>query len=254
MIAAALLQELGNGRLEPEIKSLAAELSRRGIPCTLFLEKRLQRRQLPLRPDTLVAGHIPVVLCALRQLGIGPPEPNDYPKCLQPWIRRRMWMSTVRKLVTILQEGTGAPCFAKPIGRHKRFVGHVFESWEDLRALRGASDNMPIVCSEIVSWLTEYRVYVVRGQIVGIRHYRGDPERTPDQRVIESAVAAFEASGEATAGYGIDFGVLSNGQTALVEVNDGYSLGSYGLEDHHYTDLIVARWRQLMAAAGAIRA
>jgi hypothetical protein len=32
-------------------------------------------------------------------------------------------------------------------------------------------------------------------------------------------------SGLAPAGYGIDFGILSTGETALVEVNDFYSLG-----------------------------
>jgi hypothetical protein len=32
---------------------------------------------------------------------------------------------------------------------------------------------------------------------------------------------------------------------ALVEWNDGFSLGSYGLEGGLYTDLILARWCEL---------
>ena len=67
MIQRALLQELGNGRLEPEIKSLAAGLARRNVPYSFFVEKQLQRRRLSLDPSVLVAGHIPVVLGALRQ-------------------------------------------------------------------------------------------------------------------------------------------------------------------------------------------
>ncbi len=39
-----------------------------------------------------------------------------------------------------------------------------------------------------------------------------------------------ERSGEGTAGYGLDLGVLSGGQTALVEWNDGFSLGAYELD------------------------
>jgi hypothetical protein len=246
MIRAALLQELGNGRLEPEVNSLAAGLDALGVPHTFFLEKQLQRRQLQFDRNTLVAGHIPVVFSALRQIGVEPPEPNDYPECLRPWLHRRMWTSTVRDVVLKLQEGAARPFFAKPIGRHKRFRGHVFESWEDLRALGGASDHMRVVCSEVVTWKSEYRVYVVRGRIVGTCHYLGDPACLLDEKQVKDAVAAFENSGESPAGYGIDFGMLSTGQTALVEVNDGYSLGSYGLEDGPYTELIVARWCELV--------
>ena len=245
MIVAALLQQSGNGRLEPEIKSLAMELPRRGVACQFFLEKHLQRRQLELKPTTLVAGHIPVVLGALRQLGVEPPVPNDYPESLRRWLHRRMWTSTVRDVVTKLQHGGHSAFFAKPLAGHKRFRGHVFESWGDLRALGGASDDLRMICSERVRWTSEYRVYVVRGRIVGIRHYRGDADVPLDRQQVEEAISQFEASGEATAGYGIDFGVLATGQTALVEVNDGYALGSYGLEDDLYTDLIIARWGQL---------
>lgn len=244
-IRAALLQQQGNGRLEAEIKSLAAGLGQRNVACEFFLEKQMQRRQLQLAPDILVAGHIPVVLSALRQLGIEPPVPNDYPECLRPWLHRRMWTSTVSDLVRTLQEEVARPFFAKPMGRHKRFRGHVFASWDDLRALGGASDHMQVICSDIVEWVSEYRVYVVRGQIVGMRHYLGDPQVPVDREQVEEAVVVFEASGDAPAGYGIDFGVLRTGETALVEINDGYALGSYGLEDDLYADLIIGRWCQM---------
>jgi hypothetical protein len=250
-LVAALLQERGNGRLEPEAKSLSVGLAKRGIPTQPFLEKKLHRRQLELHRDVLVAGHIPVVLGALRQLGIEPPEPNDYPASLSPWLRRRLWKSSVADVVTKLQDGAGRPFFAKPLDRHKRFRGSVVQSWEDLRALGGASNRATVWCSEIVEWKSEFRVYVVKGRILGIGHYAGDPSRKVDEKKVEEAVASFEASGEAPGGYGIDFGVLSTGQTALVEINDGYSLGNYGLDDDLYTELIVSRWLELTHAAPA---
>jgi hypothetical protein len=55
-------------------------------------------------------------------------------------------------------------------------------------------------------------------------------------------------SGEAPAGYGIDFGLLSSGETALIELNDGYSLGSYDLDSADYTDLLIARWEELVGS------
>jgi len=46
--------------------------------------------------------------------------------------------------------------------------------------------------------------------------------------------------------FGMDWGITSAGPTILVEVNDGFSLGNYGLRGPEYTALIEARWRQLM--------
>lgn len=55
---------------------------------------------------------------------------------------------------------------------------------------------------------------------------RGDWSKSPGGVVIEQAIAAYAS---APAGYVAGFGVTSDGRTLLVEVNDGYSLGSYGL-------------------------
>lgn len=43
----------------------------------------------------------------------------------------------------------------------------------------------------------------------------------------------------------MDFGVTEDGRTILIEVNDGYSLGAYGLEPTLYTRLLTARWAEL---------
>jgi hypothetical protein len=248
-VRAALLQERGNGRLDPEVRSLADELGRRGIPVQFFLDKRLHRGHVKLHRDVLVAGHIPVVVHALRQLGVEPPPPDDYPQALRPWLRRRTWNSTVGEVVKRLQEGSGEPFFVKPTAALKRFTGRVVESWNDLQVLANASDDMRVICSDVVQWRSEHRVYVANGRIVGTRHYLGDPELSVDVNAVRDAVAAYQSSGVAPAGYGIDFGVLATGETALVEVNEGYGLGSYGLDDAAYADLIISRWCELASIA-----
>lgn len=43
----------------------------------------------------------------------------------------------------------------------------------------------------------------------------------------------------------MDFGVTNTGATILVEVNDGYSLGNYGLDSLLYAKLLSARWTEL---------
>jgi hypothetical protein len=182
----------------------------------------------------------------LAQLCIEPPRPNDYPVCLRHVLHRRIWPSTVRRLREGLFEGAGPPVFAKPSARQKRFTGRVFASSDDLVHLEGASGSTAIHCAEPVRWASEHRVYVVRGRVVGVRHYAGDQAVSLDQAVVSEAVLRLQESGEATAGYGLDLGVLDDGRTALVEWNDGYSLGSYGLDAGSYTGLVLARWCELV--------
>src|SRR4051812_5395927 len=151
-ITGALLQQRGNGQLDPEITSLNRAFARLNVPVSLFIDKRLIRGQVALSRNTMVAGHIPVVLAALRQLGCDLPMPIDYPEPLRPWLRRRVWTSNVREVVHLLDEQSSPPFFVKPIGRHKRFRGCVVQSWSDLHALAGASNNTEVFCSDVVKW------------------------------------------------------------------------------------------------------
>jgi hypothetical protein len=240
------IQQKGNGRLEPEMKDLYDEFSRRGYEVELFTEKFIYRKRLNLKPTTLVAGDIPVVLCALKQLSIKIPLPNDYPQVLRSYLKRNVWESTVDRIRTLIYNADFKPFFAKPKDRLKRFTGRVFESYEDLRFIHQVSKKTEVYCSEVVEWLAEFRVFVLHGKMIGIRHYSGDSSLEPDGAVITEAIGVLETCGQATAAYAIDFGILKNGETALVELNDGFSVGSYGLEPGSYADLTMARWLELM--------
>jgi hypothetical protein len=77
------------------------------------------------------------------------------------------------------------------------------------------------------------------------RHDVRNPSVGVDEAVITWAIRSLDSAGESTAGYALDLGVLTDGRTALVEWNDGYSLGSYGLESGLYAELIMARWCEL---------
>ena len=51
---------------------------------------------------------------------------------------------------------------------------------------------------------------------------------------------------EAPAAYALDVGLTKDGKTVIVEVNDGYSLGGYGLDPLLYAKLLSARWAQIV--------
>ena len=80
---------------------------------------------------------------------------------------------------------------------------------------------------------------MIDNKIVSVDNYAGDLNSKIDQAVVESAIFAYRYSGEAPAAYGIDFGVLETGETALVEANDGYALGAYTIHAQQYTDLLI---------------
>ncbi|WP_346728601.1 ATP-grasp domain-containing protein [Corallococcus exiguus] len=188
MIRCAFIQELGSGRMEPEMRALLEELRERQIAVETFTAKQLSRGQIPLARDALVAGDIPTVLGALKQLGIDAPETHDYPPSLSSFLHRRVWRSTVRDLKAAVLQEAGPPVFAKPHGRRKRFTGHVFASVEDLLYLERASVSTEILCSEVVRWQSEFRVFVVQGTVVGTRHYGGDPAHRIDEEQVRRAV------------------------------------------------------------------
>lgn len=227
---------------------LAAEFAVRGIPVEVFTEKKLLRRWLPLSRTTLVAGSIPVVIQALKQLKVEIPRPNDYPDSLQPWFKRRIWPTTVGNVLHSATRSWNRPLFIKPRENLKRFTGKAFESESDVWELSRLSKHTPVWCAEVVRWLAEYRVFVVKSSVRGIRWYAGDAHCPLDETVVTEALRAFETSGEAHAAYAIDFGVLETGETALVEVNDGFSIGAYGLDRGLYAEFTLTRWLELMSS------
>lgn len=87
------------------------------------------------------------------------------------------------------------------------------------------------------------RCFIRYGKIVDIRPYKGDFFNYHyDFDVIKKAVLDHKT---APAGYAMDFGITDKGETILIEVNDGYALGSYGLLYYDYAKLLSARWAEL---------
>ena len=247
MFTKAFLEELGSGKLRREEQLLRAEFERRGVPIFLYTAKRIQRRQLPLSRETFIAGDMDAMHGAMQQLKIEIPNPNDYPKSLSPFMHRRIGTSTLGAIEREILEGNGEPIFAKPADRRKSFTGRAFLSLDDFREIGSISRRQEVWCSELVTWLSEYRVYVIGTQIISVDLYVGDSKEMLDYAVLERALAAFRASGEAPMAYGIDFGVLSTGETALVEANDGYALGAYQIFASGYTDVLLTRWNELVS-------
>ena len=187
-------------------------------------------------PEDVVVGGTIIIWHALNQLGITA-EHYDYPSELIAFRGRKIW----EKELGDIQE-KDLPIFIKPV-EEKIAPGVVIRSMNDLHEEYGLlPPDTKLYCSEPVRFLSEWRCFVLYGQVIGIQYYFGGRSLECDHSVINAAVEAFRS---APAGCALDFGVTEDGRTLLIEVNDGYSLGAYGLEATLYAQLLAARWAEL---------
>lgn len=198
---------------------------------------------LSLDEDCIVIGGIPVVVRAMERMGIRVPVLTSIPPSIAVYARRRVWETVLGEARRHVLDGL--PIFMKPRATDRKlFGGHVLRSFRDSIQTASLPDDHPVICSEPITFVSEYRVFVIEREIVGIKFYKGDFCVFPDAKMIDLVVAAYE---NAPSGYGIDFGVTDQGDTVLVEVNEGYSLGSYGLTPLLYSHLIETRWQELLS-------
>ena len=191
-----------------------------------------------LGPTVGVAGYIGDVWKALKKLGKPIPPALDYPKELEEFLGRKVWASTLDEV-----RATVEPVFVKPV-EQKAFTGFLYKPDGQSRwRVVSHPGELPVWCSEPVEFVSEYRAFILYRKIVGCRLYKGDWSVVPARATVEAAVKAMGR--KALHAYALDFGVTSDGRTLLVEANEGYALGHYGLQDVTYARILSARWHEL---------
>jgi hypothetical protein len=110
-------------------------------------------------------------------------------------------------------------------------------------------DSIEVLTCKPVDMISEYRAIILDGEILDVRRYKGDWGVVIDSDTVKAAVNDFEASGEAPVAYTLDFALCNRGfggaNTILVEANDGYAFGNYGLNAEDYVSCLAARWAEL---------
>ena len=104
-------------------------------------------------------------------------------------------------------------------------------------------DETPVWLSETVDFVSEHRAFCMDGRIVDVRRYCGDWSIAPDRKIVEDALSSWKSAPKA---FALDFGATSDGKTLLVEANDATALGHYGLNTEAYSQMIEARWLELV--------
>lgn len=134
--------------------------------------------------------------------------------------------------------------FIKPQeSEHKLFTARVKDdSFQCELVLGKISNKTKVVVTTAIKFHSEYRVYVREGEILNICFYKGNPLIQPNVTAIQAMVTATK---DYAAAYSLDVGVIEDGRTALVEMNDFCCLGNYGLKAIEYAKCIADRWPEV---------
>ena len=248
MITKALLQ-IYNNKFSIEERALFDTLTERGIPVESFSPKKMFRKQLDFDKNTLITGTIGTVLNALKQLGIEDVVDDTYPESIREYLKRDIYESTVGEMTDKIFNQEIGSVFVKPKDKMKRFTGKVIDDPSELYFLYGASRKLKVWVSNVVDISKECRVYVCNGQVSGMYFYDNDDlvEEYISINFIYEVISKYLKSDGCFKNFGMDFGILDDNQSVLIEMNRAFSLGNYGLRPDKYTDLIIAGWEELVS-------
>jgi hypothetical protein len=172
--------------------------------------------------------------------GVPVPKYLGYPEQLKKYLGRKIETTTFENL------GTDFPYFVKPAESIKMFTGDVVDNPKHLEYLvmfDKCQPDTPVIKSEVMDFLSEYRVFVSHGKIYDVKHYKGTWKEHISWNVVEMMVKDYT---DCPSAYTLDVGLDSRGLTKLVEVNDMWAIGSYGMDGRDYALLCARRMKEIL--------
>lgn len=199
---------------------------------------------LPLTKRTLVKGGVGIVRKALDIIGAPQPPNVDIPKSLKKHAHRETWKTTLGAI----RKSHGA-VFIKPLHVQKAFHAMLVTAYTTRKdILPGLPDSFKVLAQDPVSFDGEWRAYVLNRKILGVKGYSGPlyGER-PKRSFFQQLIREYE---DQPVAYAIDVGfIVRPGLVkipSLVEVNEGFSLGNYGISRVDYARMVEARWKEMV--------
>ncbi len=194
-----------------------------------------------LGPSVGLVGFIGDIYSALRLLKKPLPLALDYPDSLTEYFHRKIRRGILDEVYRSTER-----VFVKPI-QQKLFTGFVWEGFKSaVSRTPGLPGNTEVLISECVEFLSEYRTFVLDGRILDCRRYKGDWSKAPDRKLLENAVEIYCADPSSPRAFCLDVGVTNNSPCCLVEVNNSYSFGHYGLQSELYAQMLEANWIEMI--------
>lgn len=144
----------------------------------------------------------------------------------------------------------GSKLFIKPI-EIKLFTGLILDG-----CIHSCLENLP-PDTQVMAYepfdnkiLSEWRAYVHNNKVVGIYNYSGDIFHIPDELGIIDTVL-YDNHKSFPCAYTIDVGILDSDSDeshseVVIEYNDMWAIGNYGLENDRYLRLLKDRYFEIV--------
>ncbi len=184
--------------------------------------------------EDVFGGHVQLCQYIWKQLKVADPCIPTYPEEFKPYLQRNIQKMSAGNFRKLLQENEefGNLLFVKPV-TNKLFTGFTCLTGQDFDSKTNCGDNVEVYVSSNVNFGAEFRAYIYKGKVVDCYRYWGDDwKATTPVDDIEKMAALSKVK---SIFYSIDVGInVCSRKTLLVEVNDGYALGNYGLAPIDY--------------------
>lgn len=197
-------------------------------------------KDINYRSYDLFLGGVPDCRMVLRIMNSSMSKQVDtYPKSLYRFLGRDIRNYKLNEAFKRLDKKE-PPFFIKPCSP-KLFPATIVSSYEDVNFIN-INESAQVYISSIVKFDTEWRCYIWNGNLVGMYYYMGDWKIRPDFNKVEEMVKAYK---DPPVCYTLDVGICE-GDTVLIEANDFYAIGNYGLDFSQYAKMLLARWKELI--------
>jgi hypothetical protein len=192
-----------------------------------------------------VVGSIDFMTRLFKRLAMLP-EPIDYPdEIVDGGLMHRFIIQTsIKNILYDIDRGDNdnISIFVKPL-RTKLFDGVLITKKEHTSYLKGFDENTPIWAAAPIDIISEHRIYVHNGKAIYGCNYSGDFRLNPDYTYIDKLIAAYKSAPKS---YTIDIGILRGGTNTVVEVNDFWAIGGYGLAPWDYAEMLIDRYLEII--------
>lgn len=161
-------------------------------------------------------------------------KPINIPECLkeEKFLARKIAFAKNRtEIDNIKKEWNTNKVFIKSNTSVKHWMPELYTGKDCI-----AEDEEYFV-SEEVDFASEWRCFVYRGQLRGIKHYLGNEWIMPEKEFVENCIQTMTKDSDMLA-YTLDVGVTGDGKNAVIEVHNFLSCGLYGFEEPIITPML----------------
>lgn len=194
--------------------------------------------QFPNRPCCIPVGSLKFVFDYMRRYDhLSIPAPRNVPTSLFEFAGRSIvdaisWCKSEHARNVYVKGATFDPSGVKPLSSPGTCLPD--------------SLDVPVQVSDFLEILSEWRIFVFRGKVIGAQNYSGDPGMFPYRMAVQRMVKAFSQDPTSPPAWTLDVGITGIGpkKTVVVEVHDFFSCGLYGLNASTTVANMTEAWYQ----------